>query len=794
MVKKGKSRGNRSYSSHWGSDSANITTAWNTEGDFVPAWLTLDQIRPDDLPINTNLPGNESQRYLPFYINNDATRDGADAIVLAIDEGVGSVGFSQETYILKEAWDQPSGDVSEFGFSNTVGPPIYQRQLPDPSELSRMFLVNETSQPLNAPKLIKGGRFTEAIVIIEDAQSSSPPIRLGNTDDIYTANILYATPSQNSEYFNFAEFDVNAWQAFAADGALTRLSNDTSLVKEGQASIKFETQSGFDTGVKITAPADIYWDVSGDNIFTFWIYAINNNAFGFQGNQPVVVLNSPNGSFRYEPRNNLMVTQQWQQIKVPLVGSQDWNRTTTGTPSFNNITSIEIHQDTWDYGFTAYYDGLKFTDDFDIPRLNESAPSPTVIYAGSGDDQITVNRHRSQLFGEAGNDRLRGSGFLYGGSGDDRLSGDGILDGMMGDDVIEGDGILTGGSGNDAIFGGSQADQLFGGDGNDYLSAGLKISAAGGNNPPQYVIGGAGSDRFDFYSLQSTPPSFGSLQDDFFAGYVSSTIEDFDATEGDKIGIYVGSSANSSFTNAGLSVNTTITAEQFHVGSEASDANDRFIYSRGSNKNVLYFDADGTGNIPRFSFAVFPSTVTLTYQDIVTFDDSNRFPQPSSNRSPKSTPEATDQDDLLTGTTQPDQITGLNGDDLIRGGGGRDKIRGGKGNDKLSGGDGNDILNGGAGQDWLYGDRGQDKLTGGQDKDLFVLQKVGRDTVLDFQDRRDRLGLLPGMKFKQLKFGAEGQDTLISMNSRPLALLKGIAPGQLTRADFSAASPFETLL
>jgi hypothetical protein len=65
---------------------------------------------------------------------------------------------------------------------------------------------------------------------------------------------------------------------------------------------------------------------------------------------------------------------------------------------------------------------------------------------------------------------------------------------------------------------------------------------------------------------------------------------------------------------------------------------------------------------------------------------------------------------------------------------------------------------------------------------------------LDFQDRRDRLGLLPGMKFKQLKLVAQGQDTLISMNNRPLALIKGIVPGQLTKADFTVASPFETLL
>jgi Ca2+-binding RTX toxin-like protein len=772
MAKKGKSRGNRSYSSYWGTDQADFAIQWNTEGDFFPAWLPLEQIVSSELPFDSELVVGETQRYLPLYVNNDGVRDGLDVLTLEIEED-SLAGFDQEIYILQESWDQIPGDVEPFGFSTLDSRPTkFPRTTPTKADFGKMFLINELTQPLSAPKLVSNGKFKEAVIVIEDAQRSAPSIRLDNQDNVYVDNRTFIKPPQDSEYFESA-----IWQTFASDGAIAEVSYDSTLTKEGFSSLKLQTQSGFDTGVKIVAPTDIHWDLSDRSIFTFWAYAVNNNSFGFQGNQPVIVLNSPNGSFRYEPQGVLMTNQEWRQYSVPLLGSKDWNRTIIGSPSFSDITSIEIHQDTWDYGFTVYYDGLKFLSGSLF--TGEAPPSPAMIYAGGGNDAVTAFKHEAQIFGESGNDTLRGNGLLYGGSGNDQLYGNGILDGMTGDDVLIGDGILVGGGNNDLIYGGSQNNKLFGGSGDDILSTGLREGVAPETSSSiQFLFGEAGSDRFDFYRSTSE------------AGVLFREIRDFDAAEGDKIGIYVGREIYSNFSGVGLQANVPVTTDQFHKGEKASDANDRFIY----NDSSLYFDPDGTGTRPQVAVVSLYNNIPLSHNDIVIFDDSNRFPKPSSTRSPKSTLEATDQDDILTGTTQSDQITGLMGNDLIRGSSGRDKIRGGKGNDKLSGGDGNDTLNGGAGQDWLYGDRGQDKLIGGQDKDLFVLQRGGRDTVLDFQDRRDRLGLLPGMKFKQLQLESQGRDTLISMNNRPLALIKGVSDQFITKADFTSIEPFPVSL
>ena len=48
---------------------------------------------------------------------------------------------------------------------------------------------------------------------------------------------------------DFAEGNAAAWGAFASDYAATSLSNDATQVKAGAYSLRFDTGSGFDTGI-----------------------------------------------------------------------------------------------------------------------------------------------------------------------------------------------------------------------------------------------------------------------------------------------------------------------------------------------------------------------------------------------------------------------------------------------------------------------------------------------------------------------------------------------------------------
>jgi hypothetical protein len=91
--------------------------------------------------------------------------------------------------------------------------------------------------------------------------------------------------------------------------------------------------------------------------------------------------------------------------------------------------------------------------------------------------------------------------------------------------------------------------------------------------------------------------------------------------------------------------------------------------------------------------------------------------------------EATNGDDVISGTESADFIPGKGGSDRLYGRGAGDTIKGGFGNDPaLKGAEGNDSINGNLGNDHLYGGPGNDTLNGGQGRDLLEGQG-GNDRV-----------------------------------------------------------------
>ncbi|MBD2565199.1 MULTISPECIES: Ig-like domain-containing protein [Nostoc] len=163
--------------------------------------------------------------------------------------------------------------------------------------------------------------------------------------------------------------------------------------------------------------------------------------------------------------------------------------------------------------------------------------------------------------------------------------------------------------------------------------------------------------------------------------------------------------------------------------------------------------------------------------------------------------------DSLIGTLGNDYINGGNGNDTIYGGAGNDTLNGdngndilygdglmdgGAGNDTLNGGNGNDTLYGGDGVDYLYGGNGNDLLYGGVTSDILTGNSgndtfafaagEGTDTITDFSDGQDLIGLYSGLSYGQLSFS--GNNILVTSTSEVLATLTGINTITLTAADF----------
>jgi len=166
--------------------------------------------------------------------------------------------------------------------------------------------------------------------------------------------------------------------------------------------------------------------------------------------------------------------------------------------------------------------------------------------------------------------------------------------------------------------------------------------------------------------------------------------------------------------------------------------------------------------------------------------------------------------DTIAGNLGDDTIFGGDGDDVLRGDlnkrspqvsiGGDDIIFGGAGNDRIGGKGGNDQLFGEAGDDQIWGDDGDDILrgglgndtltgddfSGGSGNDTFILaMNEGTDTIVDFQDGADLIGLANGLTFGQLSITQDGKNTLIGFEDETLAMLKGMNANLLTEADFT---------
>ncbi|RCJ14692.1 hypothetical protein A6S26_11390 [Nostoc sp. ATCC 43529] len=145
--------------------------------------------------------------------------------------------------------------------------------------------------------------------------------------------------------------------------------------------------------------------------------------------------------------------------------------------------------------------------------------------------------------------------------------------------------------------------------------------------------------------------------------------------------------------------------------------------------------------------------------------------------------------DTIYGGAGDDSLNGDNGNDvlygdgLMDGGAGNDTLNGGNGNDTLYGGGGSDRLFGGNGNDLLYGGAGSDNLTGGNGNDIFAFAALeGTDTITDFSDGSDLIGLYGGLSFGQLSFS--GNNIKVTSTNEILATLTGINTTTLTAADF----------
>lgn len=158
---------------------------------------------------------------------------------------------------------------------------------------------------------------------------------------------------------DMTENNASSWFAHA-DSATATVFDDATRVHEGLASIRFETDGGFDTSMRYGNGKRLKLNLTGLQSIRFWAYAENPSPLGFQEYTPWVRIGGPGGYFELRSASTLLnaAIGQWHEFVVPFAGDAEWYRQDFGAADLADIRFVELHFDTWDYGFTLWIDGL----------------------------------------------------------------------------------------------------------------------------------------------------------------------------------------------------------------------------------------------------------------------------------------------------------------------------------------------------------------------------------------------------------------------------------------------------
>lgn len=417
----------------------------------------------------------------------------------------------------------------------------------------------------------------------------------------------------------------------------------------------------------------------------------------------------------------------------------------------------------------------------------------------SGVWQFMVRNGELSGFGTEGPNRYVGTDarntyFALGGN--DTVFGRGGNDYLYGDD---GNDILYGETGNDVLIGGLGADSLYGGAGNDVLNGG------GGND---LLNGGTGIDRAEFSGGAALRVNLAITAAQNTGQGTDRLISIENVTGGAGSDSLVGNNlANiliggiGADTLHGLGGNDTLSGgagnDSLHGGAgndqlNGGAGNDLLIGGEGIDTAVfsgsapvrVYLGGNQTQNTGQ-GIDFFASIENLTGgsgADILAGGSSNNVLNGGLGA------------DTLRGDEGQDTLIGGGGNDLLIGGGASDTLNGGEGadrlfggelNDLLMGGAGNDVLSGSVGYDRLIGQAGNDRLIGGGFADRFVFATgAGTDTIVDFEDTRDRIEITAGAtSFAQVTVTDVGTDVRVQFSNVTI-LIEDIAHTAINAADF----------
>ncbi|MDY6902320.1 MAG: DUF4347 domain-containing protein [Cyanobacteriota bacterium] len=411
------------------------------------------------------------------------------------------------------------------------------------------------------------------------------------------------------------------------------------------------------------------------------------------------------------------------------------------------------------------------------------------LYGGLESDTIDGKERNDYLYGRGGNDTLiggTGNDNLYGGEGDDSIDGGTGFDILresadvnftLTDTQLTGSGtdtfvnieraILSGGNSDNIIDASaySKNTYIYGRAGNDTLLGGTRNDYFYGEQGDDFIDGGRGYDI-----IRETRDVDFTLTNSQLTGNGTDTIASIERvilTGGNSDNTIDASGFSGSVYLKGSAGNDTLLGGQGRDSLYGGQGNDSI--NGGAGNDYLYGESGDdsinggegfdtireTGNV---DFTITDTQLTGNGTDAIS----------SIERA------------ILKAGNSANKVdaSGFSGSVYVYARSGNDTLLGGAGNDYFKGDSGDDLINGGAGNDRVYG---------GSGKDTFVLSKAsGKDTIYDFENGIDSLGLSDGLSFNDLDIQANGNNTNILFGNQVLATLNRVNSSLIEQSDFTS--------
>jgi hypothetical protein len=169
----------------------------------------------------------------------------------------------------------------------------------------------------------------------------------------------------------------------STDYATNKVTADTSQANSGQASIKLDTTSGFDTWLYFPNTRDLDLDATQLTAFKFSLRSENKNGWG--GDPWVTFKDISGNAATFKGTKNRLpeALNGWVDFRIPLgtaiqsmalqteqylkidekkrgPAPVEWLLTPDPGFDWRHIAAVEIHEDTGGYGFIMWHDGMEF--------------------------------------------------------------------------------------------------------------------------------------------------------------------------------------------------------------------------------------------------------------------------------------------------------------------------------------------------------------------------------------------------------------------------------------------------